>query len=103
MTRFSPPAAVKSPPRRRQRLAVEVKQIPGCANLWGVFNKRGQQLFLIETHRPHEFDVREYEPRNAQGRGRLFVTFIGPESFHQACGWVATYRPGQLVGELTAV
>lgn len=102
MTTFSPPAAVKRPPRRRQR-AVEVKQIPGCANLWGVFNKRGQQLFLIETHRPHEFDVREYEPRSAQGRGRLFVTFIGPESFTQACGWVATYRPGPPVAQLTAV
>jgi hypothetical protein len=73
---------------------LKIKPLPDCVQLWGAFNKTGQQVLFIDRNRPGpECEVRKYALKHPQGRGPLLATFVGPDSFGKACKWAKDYTP----------
>ena len=82
---------------------LKIKPLPDSVQLWGAFNKTGQQVLFIDRNHPGpECEVRKYALKHPQERGPLLVTFVGPDSFGKACKWAKYYTPKADVGYLNS-
>ena len=82
---------------------LKIKPLSNSVHLWGAFNETGQQVLFISRNRPGpECEIRKYALKHPHGRGALLATFLGPDSFGQACKWAKNYTPKSDFGFLNS-
>lgn len=62
------------------------------SSFWGVFNNQGDLVLCIRKVAPNVCEIRDCLGLDRPVRGRLLVTFVGPDSLNEARQWVHEYH-----------